>query len=135
MTTHFVLADYGWLCSPDGTKSAQILFHAGKARKGYFDNENIWQHLALGMELAENYYPDDDHVFIFNNATTHLKGSLSALKMPKGPSANFGVEVNVVGDDGKLVYGPDGKILKKKINMGNGYFEEGGEKKEQCFYW
>ena len=70
------------------------------------------------MELAEKYYPDDDHVFVFDNVKTHLKqpeGSLSALKMPKGPSANFGVEVNIFGDDGKPIYGPDGKILKKKF--------------------
>jgi hypothetical protein len=55
--------------------------------------------------------------------------------MPKGPSKNFGVEVNLVGEDGKPIYGPDGKILKKKVNMGNGYFEVGGERKEQAFYW
>ena len=113
-------------------------YRAGKAREGYFDNENICQHLALAMDLVAKYYPDDDHAFVFDNVTTHLKqpeGSLSALKMPKGPSANFMVEVNAVGNDGKPVYTPDGKILKKKIPMGNGYFEEGGKKKEQAFYW
>jgi hypothetical protein len=73
MAAHFVSADYGWLSSPDGMKTAQILFHAGKVRDGYFDNENIWQHLALSMDLVEKYYPDEDHVFIFDNATTHLK--------------------------------------------------------------
>ena len=138
MAAHFVSADYGWLTSPDGKKSARILFRVGKAREGYFDNDNIWKHLALGMELTANYYPDDDHVFVFDNATTHLKrpeGSLSALKMPKGPSANFGVDVNIIGDDGKPVYGPNSKILKQKIPMGNGYFEEGGERKGQAFYW
>jgi hypothetical protein len=138
MVADFVSADYGWLSSPDGKESARILFRAGKAREGYFDNENIRQHLALAMEITAKYYPDDDHVFIFDNATTHLKrpeGSLSALKMTKGPSGNFMVEVNAVGDDGKPVYAPDGKILKKKIPMGNGHFEEGGEKKEQAFYW
>lgn len=138
MAAHFVSADYGWLASPDGKESARILFRAGKAREGYFDNNNIQQHLALGMGLAAKYYPDDDHVFVFDNATTHLKrpeGSLSALKMPRGPSANFGVEVNVVNDDGKPVYGLDGKIFKQKIPMGNGYFEQGGERKEQAFYW
>ena len=137
MVAHFVSADYGWLSSPDGKETARILFRAGKTREGYFDNENIRQHLALGMELVAKYYPDDNHVFIFDNATTHLKrpeGSLSALKMPKGPS-NFTVEVNAVADDGKPVYKPDGKFLKKKIAMGNGYFEESGEKKEQTFYW
>ena len=139
MAANFVSADYGWLGSPDGTETARILFRAGKTRDGYFDNENIRQHLALAMGLVEKYYPDEEHVFVFDNASTHLKrpeGSLSALKMPKGPSVNFGVDVNVVGKDGKPVYSPDGKILKKKVNMGDGYyFEEGEEKKEQAFYW
>jgi hypothetical protein len=138
MAAHFISADYGWLASPDGKESAQILFHAGKARDGYFDNDNIRVHLGVAMDLVAKYYPDDDHVFVFDNVTTHLKqpeGSLSVLKMPKNPSEIFGVEVNVIGDDGKPVFHPSGKIVKKRIPMGNGYFEEGGEKKEQAFYW
>jgi len=138
IVAHFVSANYGWLSSSDRTETAQILFYTGKAREGYFDNKNIQWHLALGMELTEKYYLGDEHVFVFDNTTTHLKraeGSLSALKMPKGPSANFRVEVNVVGNDRKLIYGPDGKVLKKKTDMGNSYYEVGGERKEQAFYW
>jgi hypothetical protein len=109
-----------------------------KAWDGYFDNDNIWVHLEVVMDLVAKYYPDDNHVFVFDNVTTHLKqpeGSLSMLKMPKNPSEIFRVEVNVIGDDGKPVFYPSGKIIKKNIPMGNGYFEEGGEKKEQAFYW
>lgn len=87
------------------------------------------------MALLQKYYPDEDHVLIFDNMTTHLKhpeGSLSALKMPKNPSANFMVEVNDLGPDGKLIYTPDGKYLKKKVRMGNGKFADGTE---QAFYW
>ena len=36
--------------------------------------------------------------------------------MPK-ENKNWGVEVNIVGEDGKLVYGADGKVLKKKVRM------------------
>jgi hypothetical protein len=43
--------------------------------------------------------------------------------MPKGINANFGVEVNVVDGAGKPVHKEDGKILKRKINMGDGTFE------------
>lgn len=46
------------------------------------------------MEIIKKHYPDEDHVFIFDNVTTHIKhadGLLSALKMPKGPSESFGV--------------------------------------------
>jgi len=44
--------------------------------------------------------------------------------MPK-ENKNWGVEVNVVGEDGKPVYGADGKVLKKKVRMGDGRFANG----------
>ncbi|OBZ70989.1 hypothetical protein A0H81_09519 [Grifola frondosa] len=37
----------------------------------------------------------------------------------------FGVEVNVIGDDGKPVYGPNGKVLKQKICMADAKFSDG----------
>jgi hypothetical protein len=87
------------------------------------------------MDILKEHYPHEDHVLIFDNATTHLKrarGSLSASKMTKGPSANFCVEINAVDDAGKAIYGPDGKILKRKIPMANGKFKDGTE---QLFYY
>jgi glutamine synthetase len=54
------------------------------------------------------------------------------LKNPSKPKNNFGVLVNVIGDDGKLVHGQDGKILKRKIQMWNGWFKDGTE---QEFYF
>jgi hypothetical protein len=135
MVADFISADYGWLQSPDGTESAQVLFRAGKGCDGYFDNENIQAQAACAMEILKKHYPHDNHVLIFDNATMHLKwagGSLSAMKMPKGPSANFFVEINETDVVGKAVYGPDGKILKHKIPMGNGKFKDGTE---QLFYF
>ena len=87
------------------------------------------------MEIIKKHYPDEDHVFIFDNATTHIKradGLLSALKMPKGPSESFGVEVNDVSEDGRLTYTPDGKALKKKVHMSEGKLPNGDE---QDFYF
>ena len=134
MVADFVSADYGWMASRDKKKTARILFRAGKGREGFFTNENIRAHLAKAAEILNKDYPDEDHVLIFDNAKTHAKraeGSLSALRMPKGPSSNFKVEVNDVGEDGKLRYSEDGKILKKKIPMSNGVFNG----QEQLFYW
>jgi len=74
------------------------------------------------MEILMADYQEEDHLFIFDNVTTHLKraeGSQSAMWMTKGPSANFFVEVNDIGEDGK--------ILKKKIPMANGHFSDGQE--------
>ncbi|KAF8981565.1 hypothetical protein BDQ17DRAFT_1438364 [Cyathus striatus] len=88
------------------------------------------------MDILEKHYPNEDHVLIFDNATTHQKcpdGSLAALKMPKNPSDNFFVEVSVHDlETGKLVYAPDGKPLKNRVHMSNGYFKDG---KEQEFYF
>jgi len=135
MVADFVSADHGWLRSPNGRESARVLFRAGKNREGYFDNQNIRDQAAKAMEILQKHYPDEDHVFIFDNATTHLKrpeGALSALKMMKGPSANFTVEVNDLDNNGKLQYAPNGKTLKKKISIRNGRLPNG---EEQAFYY
>jgi hypothetical protein len=87
------------------------------------------------MEILQKHFPDEDHVLIFDNATTHLKcpeGALSALKMTKGPSPNFMVEVNDLDHNGKAQYAPNGKFLKKKIPIGNGKLPNGDE---QAFYY
>jgi hypothetical protein len=138
MVTDFVSADYRWLQSPDGKEEARVLFKAGKARDGYFTNEDILKQTATAMEILKKHYLDEDHVLVFNNATTHLKhadGALSAHWMPKGiskPETNFGVKISVIGDDGKPVYQSDGKVLKKKVLMLNGKFADGTE---QSFYF
>jgi hypothetical protein len=118
MVADFISADHGWLRSPDGKESARILFRAGKARDGYFTNENIVAHAEKAMDILEKYYPHEDHVFIFDNATTHLKhasDALSACKMPKCPSATWGITVTTKDSNGKVVIGADGKPLKKKF--------------------
>lgn len=127
MVADFVSADYGWLKSPDGTEAARVVFKAGKARDGYFTNDDITKQLDAAFNIIEKYYLHDNHVFIFDNATTHVKRpdtALSARRMTKGPSENFGVEVTVVVD-GKVQYQQDGKPKKKKMRMGSGKFANG----------
>ena len=80
------------------------------------------------MDILEKHYPDDKHVLLFDNATTHKKRAyvaLSAGKMPKFTpklGKNWGVETYIIGEDGKPVYGPDGKLQKKKVQMTHGTF-------------
>jgi hypothetical protein len=45
---------------------------------------------------------------------------------------NWGVEVKMMGEDEKPVHGPDGKILKTKIQMADGTFADGSA---QSFYF
>jgi hypothetical protein len=143
MIADFVSVDYRWLCSSDKKESAHIIFHLGKNWKGYFMNDDILAQADHAMIILSKYYPDEDHFFIYDNATTHLSrsvDSLSALKMPRNPSkpeTNFGVLTNVVSNDGQPLHGPNGKLLKQKVQMWNGqfnggvqelYFPEGHEK-------
>jgi hypothetical protein len=73
MIADFVSADYGWLWSPDGKEAAQVIFKAGKNRDGYFTNEDIIQQTQQAMDIVQKYYPQDRHMFVFDNATTHSK--------------------------------------------------------------
>ncbi|PBK94771.1 hypothetical protein ARMGADRAFT_1045619 [Armillaria gallica] len=104
MVADFISADYGWLTSLDGKETACEYFKAGSGQDGYFDNEKIREQCAKVMNILEKHYPDEDHVFIYDNATTHCKHAesvLSTLKMTKNPSANFSVEVNLIGANEK----------------------------------
>ncbi|KIJ14820.1 hypothetical protein PAXINDRAFT_155912 [Paxillus involutus ATCC 200175] len=134
MVADFVSADYGWLCSRDGKESARVLFRAGKGRDGYFTNDEIIAHAEKAMVILEKDYADEDHIFIFDNATTHLKradDALSACHMPKSCRA-WGVERNKKDAEGKAVYSADGKLAKEKIPMKNGTFVDGSP---QNFYY
>ncbi|KIK76705.1 hypothetical protein PAXRUDRAFT_169069 [Paxillus rubicundulus Ve08.2h10] len=124
MVVDFVSADYGWLRSPDSSEWTRVLFRAGKAQDGYYTNNDILAHARKAMDILEKYYPDERHVLVFDNATTHIKqadDALSARKMSKFPTKPgnpfFGVERNVANANGKPVYAPNGKILKEKVRM------------------
>ncbi|KIK96876.1 hypothetical protein PAXRUDRAFT_769013 [Paxillus rubicundulus Ve08.2h10] len=131
MVANFISADYGWLCSCDGKESTWVLFRVGKGHDGYFTNDEILEQTKKAMTILEEDCPDEDHVFVFDNATTHLKcadDALSAHCMPKSCHP-WGVEINVKDVEGKLVYGAHGKPMKQKIPMGNGTFADGSPHK------
>lgn len=132
MIADFVSADFGWLTSPDGKQSAHQLFKPGKNRDGYFSNEDIIEQADEAINILREYYPEFDHVLIYDNATTHLKcpeDALSARKMPKvmpKPGKNWGIKVSKRDPiTGKFKYRTDGSIEKTKILMQDGHFENG----------
>jgi len=141
MVADFVSADYGWLQSPDRKKHTHVLFKAGKAWDGYFTNDDIVAQTRRAMDILSRHYPNEDHVFIFDNAKTHLKranDSLSARKMPKFPSESWGVTIIAKDSTGKQIRDANGNTVKEKIRMvdarlPNGvpqplYFPEGHER-------
>jgi hypothetical protein len=141
MVADFVSADYGFLASKDGSESSRVIFKAGKNRDGYFTNEEIIAHVTRAMNILERDYPDEDHVFVFDNATTHLKradDALAARKMPKRPSRpekNFGIRRAVRDEDGAVVKGADGKPITEWAPMRDGWFVRDGETVQQSLYF
>lgn len=127
MVAHFISTDYSYLQSPDGTESARILFRAGKGHDGYYTNEHIIHHAKKAIEILQSYYPNDNHILIFDNATTYVKqpdDALSAQLMPKNPSHSWGVTVLAKDNNGAIVYNPNGKP-QKKVPMQSGCFANG----------
>ena len=51
MVSNFILADYGWLCSPDGGESARVLFQPGANQEGYFTNEDVLQQVDNAIDI------------------------------------------------------------------------------------
>ncbi|KAJ2923502.1 hypothetical protein H1R20_g13591, partial [Candolleomyces eurysporus] len=112
MVANYVSADYGWLKAPDG-RTAQVTLKPGKGREGYMTNEDILAQLKVAVALAKELYPDNDHYFIYDNVTTHLKrpdGSLSARHMPKSESLVFGADVPKRDAEGKVIPGEKQRV-------------------------
>ena len=91
------------------------------------------------MDILLEYYPQFEHVFVYDNATTHLKradDALSARKMPKNipkQGTNWGIEVTKRDPTtGKPVYKSDRTPEKVKIHMKDGQLPNG---EPQSFYF
>ena len=137
MVSDFISADYGWLRSPDGGESARVLFRPGANREGYFTNKDVLRQADNAMDILRKHYPNDNHIFIFDNATIHTKrppSSLSAQRMPKKTpkpdpkkpeKLNWLVEVDMTDERGNPIYGPDRKKLKKQVRMADGVLPNG----------
>lgn len=126
MVADFVSADYGFLKSRNGSESARVIFRPGKNRDGYFVNEDILKQAQKAMDILKRDYPNEEHIFIYDNAKTHLKraeDALSARKMPKNipkEGMNWGVEITTRHIDGTIIHDTSGKPMKTKIRMRHG---------------
>ena len=107
--------------------NAQVLFRVGKQRDGYFTNKGILQKANHAMDILDKDYPDDEHVFFYDNAKTHTARRPDALsarnmpvKPPKSSATNFLCAIKT----------PDG--ITHKILMQDGRFLDG---MPQSFYF
>ena len=132
MVSDIVSAQHGFLTSPDGLDAVRILFKAGVNRQGWFTNKEILKQSHHAMDLLDKHYPNERHVLVFDNATTHLKrpdDALSARKMSKAPTKPgnpfFGVETVLIGAEGVAVHDISGKKVKIKIPMCGAKFSDG----------
>ncbi|KAJ7665798.1 hypothetical protein B0H17DRAFT_1210803 [Mycena rosella] len=112
------------LRSKDKSDATRVLFKAGKNWEGYFTNEDILKQTRHAMDILQHDYPDEKHVFVFDNATTHTKradDALSARNMPrftpKEGKPNWLLTVNKFDANGKRVYTQSGQLAKTKVPM------------------
>lgn len=93
--------------------------------------QNILNQAAKAIDILEKHSLDEDHVLVYNNATTHQKqvdGALLAHCMPLNTSkldGNWLVDINAVDRNGKQIYTPDGKFLKTKVQMEDATLADG----------
>ncbi|KAF7299240.1 hypothetical protein MIND_00872700 [Mycena indigotica] len=94
----------------------------------YFTNINVREQAQTAVDIVNELWPQYEHIFVYDNATTHRKrpdDALSALKMPKAPSGSSArhPDANIVGKrkkrdvDGKLVYNSEGKVILEDVPM------------------
>ncbi|EDR04580.1 uncharacterized protein LACBIDRAFT_330517 [Laccaria bicolor S238N-H82] len=131
MIGKFVSAKFGWLQSPDGKQSTRIIMKPGKNCDGYMTADDIVDQANCAMDILTEWYPEYEHVSIYDNTPTHLKrpdGLLSARRMPKNipkEGHNWVVEVTKRDNTGNPVHLPDRTTAKEKIKMGNARFADG----------
>ncbi|KAF8597420.1 hypothetical protein BDV93DRAFT_452909, partial [Ceratobasidium sp. AG-I] len=108
MVANFVSSEHGFLVSLDKKSNACVLFEAGKNREAYFNNSRVLAQTTTVLDILARDYPNEDHVFIFDNATIHTKrpaDALSVLAMNKFPPKNHNFLVDIIGPDGAVTKG------------------------------
>ncbi|KAJ7484582.1 hypothetical protein FB451DRAFT_1393117 [Mycena latifolia] len=63
MVIAFVSPDHGW--------EARLTMRPGKNHDGYYGNKEILEHATIMMDTLDAKYPDETHVFAYDNATNH----------------------------------------------------------------
>lgn len=105
------------------SESARVILRPGKNRDGYFTNNHVIQQLRDAVAIVKKEFPNDTHVFIYDNAPSHTRrppDSVSARHMPKSPTPSF------------LIPGVDESGKEIKVRMEDALLENGTR---QSFYF
>ncbi|QRV74793.1 DDE superfamily endonuclease [Ceratobasidium sp. AG-Ba] len=121
MVADFVGID-GWLAGVDLlSDNARITLFPGRTRDGYLTGAKVRDQLTKAIGIVKRRYPDVDHVFIYDNATTHTRRreDLAAIsKMTLQPSQNVGDVIETRTDE-------QGSIQKIRVRFANVQFPDG----------
>ncbi|KAF9504127.1 hypothetical protein BS47DRAFT_1401736 [Hydnum rufescens UP504] len=81
MVADFVSPNYGWLREPGDANAdgARVFLRPGKEHDGYFTCDEVLAQVTKAMDVLDKHYQTEDHVFIYDNATTHKKRANDAL--------------------------------------------------------
>ncbi|KAF8748077.1 hypothetical protein RHS01_11078 [Rhizoctonia solani] len=82
MVADFVCAEFGWLRGPNGNNVSR------GDKDGWFTNDRVILQLEDAVKIVNEHFPQFTHIFVYDNAPSHTKRSLSSLSaygMPKGP--------------------------------------------------
>ncbi|KAF7332384.1 hypothetical protein MKEN_00120200 [Mycena kentingensis (nom. inval.)] len=103
MVADYISAQFGWLRGENG-ESARRAIRPGKNKDGYFTGDSIEEQAVAACTIVTARWPAYDHIFVYDNATTHHKrgaGALSAIAMPRYISGTRGAEEDEEeGEDG-----------------------------------
>ncbi|QRV87093.1 DDE superfamily endonuclease [Ceratobasidium sp. AG-Ba] len=115
MVADFVSADYGWLrcCSENQRENeeenhARVIWHAGSRRDGWFCMRDVAEQLEHAIAIVKDQYPNEEHVFVFDNAPIHKKRPDNA---PNVARMTLNRSDCVLAETA----GPDGKKIKVKM--------------------
>jgi hypothetical protein len=102
--------------------TARGILRPWKNRDGYCTNERVVEQLRNAVRIVKKEFPNETHVFVYDNAPAHTKrppSSISARHMPKAPNPNF---ISSVDSQGKKI----------RVRMEDGRFPDGTR---QSFYF
>jgi len=115
--------------SPDGKgRDSCFCSNVERARDGYFTNDDIITHTTSTMDILDKHYPNEEHVLVFDNATTPSQNARKTLSLCSQNAENSRQKPRSQLGSGSqwgrwrwknLFTTPMGRFSKVRVNMGD----------------